>query len=464
MKEAIEISEKEHVWFDTQTEDSLVRNQEVIPLMNQTADVCVLVRTSPGNAEDRPFKLTAMLRSLIAQNNQKWRAVVVQTDKSEFGGIDQLVLRALDARVRYVRPSGDDSSFLEAGDGGYKATDWFIKNLTDSDPGCAAARYLLVTDGGNTYKPNAFDSVSNGEGDLIGLNVESRQTLWDHAQLQNMTWNDTCTRLENPQLNLCNTSIPTISSFDLSATFINFTKFISESHTFSAYTTDHPGQQPGALAEYLTTQRSWTYTPPDDSSCHVYHNPAYTSCLKSGNFWFDSPLFNEQGCYTSDQFKSTFEERSPKLQDFDLQFFREHGYCVRYKEDSYYKALKPTVEPIPEPTPTPKLEEPAQASPAAEAKQPDQSLAAPAASKAEQSSGAVTESVASVTSSSSPVAPAKSVVGELKKDEGESEADKEFAPGAAVVVNTSSSSTTAAPPVQTPPSVAKATGSDGGSV
>lgn len=203
MREAVEISEREHVWFDVQTEDSLARNQEILPLMNTTADVCVLVRTSPENAEHREFRLTTMLQSLVAQKNRNWRAVVVQTDKRDFNGLDQLVLRSLDSRIRLLpRPGDDDSHILEADDGGWTATDWFIKNLRKSDPSCAHARYLLVTDGGNTYEPDAFNAASKGWGDMIGLNVESRQTLWDHPLLQNMTWNETCTRLEDVSISI----------------------------------------------------------------------------------------------------------------------------------------------------------------------------------------------------------------------------------------------------------------------
>lgn len=202
MKNALEISEKEHVWLDTLMEDGIARNKEVDPLMNQTAEVCVIVRTTPDDGDEKPFKLSALLRSLQAQNNQNWRAVVVQTNQSDFRGLDQLVIKPLDARIRRVVVPEDAAEVLESDVGGYKTTDWLVKNITDSDPGCAKARYFLVVNGGDRFEPHAFDSISEIISDMIGLNVESRQTLWNHAQLQELTWNDTCSRLENVSSNL----------------------------------------------------------------------------------------------------------------------------------------------------------------------------------------------------------------------------------------------------------------------
>lgn len=121
----------------------------------------------------------------------------MQTNKEDFRGLDQLVLKSLDARVRYIRVPEDAASVLEGDDNGVKTTDWLVKNMTDADAGCSAARYLLVADGGDRFEPTAFDSVVDAQSDMVGLNVESRETLWNHAQLQVFTWNDTCTRLEN---------------------------------------------------------------------------------------------------------------------------------------------------------------------------------------------------------------------------------------------------------------------------
>jgi hypothetical protein len=61
---------------------------------------------------------------------------------------------------------------------GCKTIDWIIHNLIDLDPRCASAKCMLRTSGDNTYTPDAFDA------DLLALNVESRQTIWDHGLLE----------------------------------------------------------------------------------------------------------------------------------------------------------------------------------------------------------------------------------------------------------------------------------------
>ncbi|KAH6716361.1 glycosyltransferase WbsX-domain-containing protein [Leptodontidium sp. MPI-SDFR-AT-0119] len=339
MKNALELSEKEHVWADISNGLSLVRDQEIAAVMEKKADACVLIRASPDNSEDKVFKLSAMLRSLQAQHNQNWRAVVFQSDRATFPELPVLVTRALDARVKHVEvskdvvipmPEGEDASFL--------ATDWVIRELSTLSPGCASARYLLVTDGSNTYESSAFDSLS-GSQDLIGLNVESRQHIWDHPKLQNKAWESRCSLLQEPGLNLCSASTPTLATFDLSATFFNLGKFQAENHSFDRVFHDFPRPQGGGFAEYLINERKWSFAPPQGNECHVRHNPAYSSCLKTGNFWFDSPVFKEMGCYSTTNLMRLFEKTSPLLEVLDLEFFRQNGYCVRYKEEAYARML-----------------------------------------------------------------------------------------------------------------------------
>ena len=194
MKAALEISEEEHIWPDV--EATTIREAEILTAMNETADVCVLVRASLNNTDSKVFTLPAMLRSLQAQSNLNWRAVVYQSEKSIFNSLDRLVVQALDPRIRrivvpenYTTPKGEDLDF--------RATDWLIKNLTSSDPGCASAKYLLVTEASNTYEKTAFDTVINAEYDLLGLNVESREIILHHPQLTNDSWADRCVRLED---------------------------------------------------------------------------------------------------------------------------------------------------------------------------------------------------------------------------------------------------------------------------
>jgi hypothetical protein len=89
----------------------------------------------------------------------------------------------------------------------------------------------------------------------------------------------------------------------------------------------------------MITDLHWTHarTTPTTSLCHAKHNPTYTSCLRTGNFWFDSPAFHEVGCYTTSDFIEVVGKKSPNLRDADLGFFRERGLCMRYKEEMFLK-------------------------------------------------------------------------------------------------------------------------------
>lgn len=163
-------------------------------IMKQTADVCIMIHAKPRNTEGNIFKLSAMFRSLQAQNNQNWRAAVYEEKVSGLPTLDLLVLEALDERIRHI--TLDTKIDTSLNDIHYLTIDAVIKNLTELDAGCASAKYLLITDGSNTYEKDAFDAFSGEEADFIGLNVESHKNIWNHPQGQNTSWADRCAWLE----------------------------------------------------------------------------------------------------------------------------------------------------------------------------------------------------------------------------------------------------------------------------
>ncbi len=125
-----------------------------------------------------------------------------QADEAQFEGltsnVDEIVFRTFDSRIKHVSIPEDARS---TDDAGYQVIDWVIENLNQLDPSCESARYLLITSGGNTYGPSSFDSVSEDQGSLVGLNVESRRTIWNNSQLQEArSWEDYCARLEKVSL------------------------------------------------------------------------------------------------------------------------------------------------------------------------------------------------------------------------------------------------------------------------
>lgn len=86
------------------------------------------------------------------------------------------------------------------------------------------------------------------------------------------------------------------------------------------------------MVEDLIGRSGWEWSKPTGDVCHVMHNPTYTSCRTSGNFWFDSPVFDQMGCYSTQEFESKF---GPGFDKVDLQYYRERAFCMRYKEEPY---------------------------------------------------------------------------------------------------------------------------------
>jgi len=190
-KAALEISEKEHQWPVT-AENRRIKELQISHSLDQTPDVCVLVEVSSENAEDQKFRLSAMLRSLQAQKNQNWRALII--DEGSLEGVGRYVTDALDTRMHLL---GRGEIPASNGNTGVKLLDLVIQGLGSISLSCSSAKFLLITDGGTVYEKNAFDVAGTAEGDMIGLNFESRKSLYDHPDLQNRTWDERCTRLED---------------------------------------------------------------------------------------------------------------------------------------------------------------------------------------------------------------------------------------------------------------------------
>jgi hypothetical protein len=142
------------------------------------------------------------------------------------------------------------------------------------------------------------------------------------------------TSLPQPQLRLCGATAPTMSDADLSATFFNLARFRAEGHKFAVFAKNRPKHPGGALLEHLIQWGSWEWSRSQSDVCHVMHNPTYTACRTSGNFWFDSPVFEQTGCYSSNEFNDAFG-----FDAFDLQYIRENAFCMRHKEENYQALL-----------------------------------------------------------------------------------------------------------------------------
>lgn len=207
MIEALEISEREHIWPDVAAADGLIRDKMISTVMDQDPDVCVIVRTSGHDADDRKFQLDAMLKSLQAQTNQKWRAAVVRTNTTaRFDTLDEIVDRQFDRRIKHLQMPGDVKMLPPYNDGGYMATDWWVEHLTLPNELCEGAKYFLITHGNSTYAPTAFEAVAGANVDMIGLNVESKHTIQDYDNRQNTPWDDRCSSLQQVSSPILNTN------------------------------------------------------------------------------------------------------------------------------------------------------------------------------------------------------------------------------------------------------------------
>jgi len=194
MLNAISISEKEHSWPDTTLKVGIERQATIKVAPTDQPDICVVAQVSPDHTNVHTFKLEALLASLQNQHNKAWRLVLFQSNDRAFGELDHIVYKFMDPRMSVVRITPELRQAYTDDDAGALGTDWIIRNLNASKSGCDNAKYVLITDGGNTYEPTAFAvTYSAATPDkMLQMNVESRHTLWDHEELQNRKWDDYC--------------------------------------------------------------------------------------------------------------------------------------------------------------------------------------------------------------------------------------------------------------------------------
>lgn len=202
-KDALLFSKEPDVWRDEEFQKSLKRMQNPLLLQDVTQlDICVFVRTGSQHGDDCIFTLDATLRSLQAQNNRNWKALVFEEKGDNWDSLKPMIMRLFDPRII----EADIAKTISVGDKAWETKEtngmlgWLMRNLELFDRNCAGARYLLTTDGGNEYKPTAFDALPTSSTDLFGLNSESAWTSWDEERLRNgadHSHENDCLRLED---------------------------------------------------------------------------------------------------------------------------------------------------------------------------------------------------------------------------------------------------------------------------
>lgn len=304
-----------------------------------------MVRTFKSDWEfSEAFGLSDLLRSLTAQKNPRWRAVVVRGAESANERIMRThVLDAYDPRVTMIdAPAEVIKQGLDVRNGSeWAVTDWAIQNLTEfaaqglSD--CGMARYLVVARSNATYAPDAFDAVDGswssarggrpaGDGDMVGLNFETKDTV--KAEDTTVPWYERCDRLREERVKVCvpATSVTSLSVLEPAAVLIDLRKFMVGGHRFA--------DKGAGLLQDLAAE-GWSWKKPEGSNCQMVEAGSYHSCIQSGRFWFDVPATSkkyEAGCYSLNDITGRYSQDTSQ---WDMAGWKANPYCLRLSEKAY---------------------------------------------------------------------------------------------------------------------------------
>lgn len=290
------------------------------------------------------FGLSDLLRSLTAQRNPRWRAVVLRAAEAADNRIIKThVLDAYDPRVRVIDPPEEvlKRGLDSPGPGEWAVADWALTNLTElADAGltdCGMARYLVVAKSNATYAPDAFDAVDGswsssragrpaGDGDMIGMNFETTRTI--KAEENDMPWHERCARLREGRVKTCvpATSVTSLSVLEPGAVLIDLKKLMVGGHRF--------GEKGAGLLQDLVAA-GWSWAKPEGSGCQMVESGSYSSCIQSGRFWFDVPSSSakyEAGCYSLDTITGRYSQDTSQ---WDMAGWKADPFCVRLSEKAY---------------------------------------------------------------------------------------------------------------------------------
>lgn len=339
LRGAVDYAEQALPWLD----DIIARGEkledEVLDPGSQV-DVCVIVRDSLGRKPwTDVWQLSTLLRSLQAQTNPRWRAVVVPVgENANMEGIEAQVMDAYDPRIKahdIPQELKEYYSMLTADD----VTDWAIEDIDILSPSCGSASYMLVTDATRIYDPHAFDTASEKQFDIIGLNSISKRTMARLDQHEeSLAWNDRCSRyLDLSSADLCPAMSPGKGVKDLSAAFINLSRWREEGHLFW-----DAGETLGDSVELLAQleqrhEDPWTWSSRISARCDVVQSDTYLSCIRTGHIWFDGPdnVELKTGCYSGSTLQDKFRQKSIRTVWDYKRFKEEDPYCIRLSKQTY---------------------------------------------------------------------------------------------------------------------------------
>ncbi|KAK7756592.1 hypothetical protein SLS62_001429 [Diatrype stigma] len=397
-KEAMEYADAHLPWIEDlvlQGETLALRDSEP-DAESEEVDVCVIIREFHAVWPwTEAFDLSYTLRSLQAQNNERWRAVVVPIDdaKDAKRKIHVAVLDSWDPRVAMAEVPDEFYTGINESSDGLEVTDWVIENMASSSPSCAGAKYMLITNSTNFYEPNTFDAATtnSSSGDIIGLNFVSESTM-ESAAADNLTWDQRCDRLEDSTYWYCQAMRPELQEqeLDLEAVLIDFQRWQREGNKLAPDATHQQEQElelelvlererereqeqeqeeqdqvqdqeqqeqerrheqeeepsrGAAVLQHLArrTVEPWAWTSLDDTPYHLVHANTYPACAKAGWIWVDIPEKGDfkPGCHRGKDLANKYGRFKISTR-WDYGRFKRDPFCVRMSEATYEEVLSQT--------------------------------------------------------------------------------------------------------------------------
>ena len=276
--------------------------------------VCILVRTYKAHADGGHFTLRRLLQSLQAQDYPHWRAHVVDNSLDFFEGAAGIVASLGDARITAVPPLPEaQRSAYDAASSSYPFVDRALAQHCSADTPAgstgssgAVPEWFLVTNGDNLYAPDALSFLLRQEAqgaDLVLMNFYSRYTLANSLALTGADSAGCCSRLASYT---CTASAPVIGLVDLGAMVFRRASWAAarappppaQPLSFSQFTGACPTScHDGALAQHVARELQWSIVSHPITQCALLHNPNPVACRLVGGIYYDSPRWEEAGCY-----------------------------------------------------------------------------------------------------------------------------------------------------------------------
>ena len=245
--------------------------------------LCFIVRTYWAHGESG--SLEKFLGQLVTSPHQSWEALIVVMDQRPFEGLDSLLGRMGDARIRVYAHNIGPQYQAKLPDGNwnpdyhdrlYLLTDKAIYSCKED------TRWVAVTNGDNAYDSAFIPRLVNTPHhvDIVALDFYSRY--------QRVTASP-CERFAaEPGAPPCKENLMRFCNADLAAVIYRWARFVAEERGFSKMDSHGLGLNDGLLADLLKSS-GWEVLRITDA-CLLSHTPSPQLCALEGGVWDDSVL------------------------------------------------------------------------------------------------------------------------------------------------------------------------------